>query len=131
MNAEAIRPRRIRVWHALQALFFLVLLTTGLSMHYAGTAVSWIPFPIAIQIHNVAGVATALLWVFFPILAPEHLIGRSGLWPIAILQLTVGYVLTLFVVLHTYLATPGETFFSLFREMIDGNRTTAGDQDAP
>ena len=40
----------------------------------------------------------------------------------AMLHLSVGYLLTLFVLVHIYLATTGETFFSLFREMITGDR---------
>lgn len=206
MNAETVNPLWLRGWHALQALLFVVLILTGISMHYAGTAWAWIPFPMAIRAHNASGIATAVLWLFFvvrnatsghyrhyipgqvdfvrsaviqvryytigmfrgdpppispglrnnhiqqlvyavvmyvllpvssvsgllllfPILAPEHLIGRPGLWPLAILHLTVGYVLTLFLVAHIYLATTGETIFSLYREMIMGGRT-ARDSDA-
>ena len=62
--------------------------------------------------------------LLFPILAPERALGRAGLWPMAMLHLTVGYLLTLFLVVHIYLATTGETFFSLIREMITGNRTS-------
>lgn len=203
MNSEVVNPLWLRGWHALQALLFLVLITTGLSMHYAGTAWAWVPFPIAIKAHNASGIATGVLWLFFvvrnatsgryrhyipgevnfvhstviqvryyavgmfrgdpppispglrnnhiqqliyavvmyvlmpvscasgllllfPILAPEHLMGRPGLWPLAILHLSVGYVLTLFLVVHIYLATTGETFFSLSREMITGNRSPQG-----
>ena len=60
--------------------------------------------------------------LLFPILAPERALGRAGLWPMAILHLAVGYLLTLFLVVHIYLATTGETFFSLIREMIFGKR---------
>ena len=62
--------------------------------------------------------------LLFPILAPEQALGRAGLWPMAILHLSVGYLLTLFLVVHIYLATTGETFFSLIREMITGNRAS-------
>ncbi len=67
--------------------------------------------------------------LLFPILAPEHALGRPGLWPMAILHLSVGYLLTLFVVVHVYLATTGETFFALFREMITGVRETSDPKD--
>jgi thiosulfate reductase cytochrome b subunit len=62
--------------------------------------------------------------LLFPILAPERALGRAGLWPMAMLHLTVGYLLTLFLVVHIYLATTGETFFSLIREIVSGNRTS-------
>ncbi len=64
--------------------------------------------------------------LLFPILAPERALGRAGLWPMAMLHLCVGYLLTLFVVVHVYLATTGETFFSLYREMITGDRAPRG-----
>jgi thiosulfate reductase cytochrome b subunit len=40
----------------------------------------------------------------------------------AMLHLSTGYLLTLFVVVHVYLATTGETFFSLYRAIISGGR---------
>ena len=67
--------------------------------------------------------------LLFPILAPERALGRAGLWPMAVLHLAVGYLLTLFLVVHVYLATTGETFFSLIREMITGNRKPGRDRD--
>jgi thiosulfate reductase cytochrome b subunit len=63
--------------------------------------------------------------LLFPILAPERALGRAGLWPMALLHLSVGYLLTLFLVVHIYLATTGETFFSLTREMITGSRASS------
>jgi thiosulfate reductase cytochrome b subunit len=203
MTSEIVNPLWLRGWHALQALLFLALLMTGLSMHYAGTVWAWIPFPIAIKVHNASGIASVVLWLFFvvrnatsghyrhyvpgevdfihsamiqvryysvgsfrgdpppispglrnnhiqqlvyavvmyvvipissasgvlllfPILMPEHVIGRPGLWPIAMLHLSVGYVLTLFVIGHIYLATTGETVFALSREMITGIRAPRG-----
>jgi thiosulfate reductase cytochrome b subunit len=200
MKAREGNPLWLRVWHGIQALLFLVLIVTGISMHYAGTGWAWIPFPVAIKLHNASGIATGVLWIFFvvrnstsgryrryvprdfdfiyaiakqlryyliemfrgdpspfaagrsdnhvqqfahaivmyvlmpisvvsgglllfPIMAPEHLIGRPGLWPIAITHLCVGYLLTLFLVIHIYLATTGETLFSLTREMITDVQT--------
>ena len=62
----------------------------------------------------------------FPIVAPERALGRAGLWPLAMLHLCVGYLLTLFLVVHIYLATTGETFFTLYREIITGHRAPRG-----
>ena len=64
--------------------------------------------------------------LLFPILAPERALGRAGLWPMAMLHLSVGYLLTLFLVVHIYLATTGETFFALYRAMITGGRAPRG-----
>ncbi len=42
------------------------------------------------------------------------------------LHLGVGDFLTLFLVVYIYLATTGEAFFALFREMITGDRAPRG-----
>ena len=197
--SEVATPLWLRVWHGLQALLFLGLLATGLTMHYAGSGWAVIPFSASVRTHNACGIATAVLWVvfvvwnsvsghvrhykpkdihvvhslviqlryyaygmfrgapsplspglrnnhvqqlaysgvmyillpvsiasgvllLFPILAPERALGRPGLWPMAMLHLCVGYLLTLFLIVHIYLATTGETFLALYREMITGDR---------
>ena len=202
MTTETRNPLWLRVWHGLQALFFLGLIATGLNMHYAGSAWALIPFSVSVRVHNACGIATAVLWVtfvvwnavsghvrhykprdvhvihslvvqiryygygmfrgdpplspglrnnhvqqlsytgimyvlmplsvgsglllLFPMLAPERALGRAGLYPMAMLHLSVGYLLTMFLVVHIYLATTGETFFSLYREMIFGDRAPRG-----
>jgi thiosulfate reductase cytochrome b subunit len=78
------------------------------------TGVMYILMPVSI--------ASGVL-LLFPILAPERALGRAGLWPMAMLHLGAGYLLTLFLIVHIYLATTGETFFSLYREILTGNRT--------
>ncbi|RME26901.1 MAG: cytochrome B, partial [Candidatus Zixiibacteriota bacterium] len=47
------------------ALLFLVLIATGVSMHYASLDKPLVPFETAIAVHNVSGVTLALLYVFF------------------------------------------------------------------
>ena len=203
MTDEVENPLWLRVWHGTQALFFVGLISTGLSLHYSGSDWVLIPFALAVKIHNACGIATALLWVLFvasslisghishyipkdvhivrsavsqlryytvgmfrgddapleaglrnnqaqqlayaavmflimplsigsgvlllfPVLAPEHALGRPGLWPMAMLHLTVGYLLTIFLIAHIYLATTGETFFALFRGIIFGERPPRG-----
>ena len=61
MSTEAIRPLWMRLWHGAQALLFLGLLVTGLSMHYAGTRWAFVPFPVAVRVHNTCGIATVAL----------------------------------------------------------------------
>ncbi len=203
MTSEVTNPLWLRIWHGLQALLFLGLIATGISMHYAGSEWAVISFSVSVRAHNACGIGTAVLWVvfvvwntvsgrvrhykpkdihvihslviqirhygygmfrgdppplspglrnnhvqqlvyagimyvvmpvsiasgvllLFPILAPERALGRAGLWPMAMLHLAVGYLLTLFLVVHVYLATTGETFFSLYREMLTGDRTRRG-----
>ena len=206
MAAEDTNPLWLRVWHSLQALIFLVLIATGISMHYAGAEWAPIPFSMSVRVHNACGIAMGVLWIvfvacnlisgrvrhyrpkdihvvhslaiqiryyaygmfrgdspplspglrnnhvqqlvyagvmyilmpvsiasgtllLFPILAPERALGQAGLWPMAMLHLSVGYLLTLFLVVHIYLATTGETFFSLYREIIFSDRPPPRSRD--
>ena len=43
--------------------------------------------------------------LFFPILAPEHAFGLPGLLPMAIIHLSVGYLLAAFLILHIYMTS--------------------------
>jgi thiosulfate reductase cytochrome b subunit len=60
-------PVWIRLWHALNAMLFLVLIFTGISMQYADTAgnFSLIRFEQAVKFHNVAAVILVLNYGFF------------------------------------------------------------------
>ena len=65
-EALYLYPVWLRFWHWLNALVFLVLIATGLSMHFAGP--DWLlPFDQARLIHNVAGMTLTLFWVIFVI----------------------------------------------------------------
>jgi len=77
------------------------------------SAVMYLLMPLSV----VSGVL-----LLFPILAPERALGRAGLWPMAMLHLGIGYLLSVFVVIHVYMATTGETVFSLYASMITGDR---------
>lgn len=56
-------PLWLRLWHWTNALLFLVLLVTGISLHFASPATSLIPFATARSLHNIAGIALAILYV--------------------------------------------------------------------
>jgi thiosulfate reductase cytochrome b subunit len=55
----------IRLWHLLNALLFLLLIATGLSMQYSNPNYPLIRFDLAVSIHNIAGITLTLnyLWV--------------------------------------------------------------------
>lgn len=56
----------IRLWHLLNALFFLVLILTGLSMQYSDPDAPLIPFATSVKLHNVCGIGlTASYLIFF------------------------------------------------------------------
>ena len=49
-------PVWIRLWHAINALTFLALLLTGISLHFASAEHSLIPFQVSVGIHNVCAI---------------------------------------------------------------------------
>lgn len=58
-------PIWVRIWHALNAVFFLVLLISGLSMQYSNPDVPLLPFNLAVTSHNIAGVGLIVLYLCF------------------------------------------------------------------
>lgn len=64
MTAVYLYPRWLRLWHWLNALLFLVLIGSGVSLHYAGT--DWLlSFETAVTLHNAAGILLTLGWLGF------------------------------------------------------------------
>ncbi|MBE0661750.1 MAG: cytochrome b/b6 domain-containing protein [Bacteroidales bacterium] len=58
-------PLWLRIWHHVNALLMIVLITTGLSMQYSDPAYPLIRFDLAVSYHNVAGVyLTASYFIF-------------------------------------------------------------------
>ncbi len=46
-------PVWIRIWHVINALMFILLLLTGISLHYSGSGFNLIGFEASVGIHNV------------------------------------------------------------------------------
>lgn len=58
-------PVWIRVWHWSNALLIITLTITGASLHFADPNLPLVPFALAAQVHNVAGLTLAGLYAFF------------------------------------------------------------------
>lgn len=58
-------PIWIRLWHGLNALFFLTLIATGISMQYSSLDFPLIRFDLSVTLHNIAGVGLTLNYLFF------------------------------------------------------------------
>ncbi len=58
-------PAFIRLWHILNALFFLVLIATGLSMQYSNPENPVISFPLSVKMHNICGIGLSINYVLF------------------------------------------------------------------
>jgi thiosulfate reductase cytochrome b subunit len=55
-------PKWLRAWHQTNALMFLLLIVTGLSMQYGIFAIR---FDIAVSVHNICGIILALSYLVF------------------------------------------------------------------
>jgi len=64
---EYLIARWIRIWHWSNALLIIVLGVTGMSLHFASPDRLLVEFSLAVRIHNVAGVALIVTYVFFVI----------------------------------------------------------------
>ena len=58
-------PVWVRLWHLLNALLFLLLICTGLCMHFAGPGTSIIPFDVSVSMHNIAGIILVAAYIIF------------------------------------------------------------------
>jgi len=70
-------PIWIRLWHVINALMFLLLLATGISLHYASAEKSLIPFQISVGIHNISAIILTLNYGIFVI---GNMISGNGMY---------------------------------------------------
>ena len=194
-------PKWIRAWHLLNALLFIILIITGLSMQYTDTerATYMFGFAKAVKWHNYAAFTLTASYVFFilgniftrngryyrierkdflknllkqlkyysfgifkgekhpfpvtmerkfnplqkfsyvlamyvgmplliisgfvllfPEMAPNNVFGMSGLVLNDVLHITMGFLLSIFMLIHIYTCTLGSKPSSLFYGMISG-----------
>ncbi|MCF8339238.1 MAG: cytochrome b/b6 domain-containing protein [Bacteroidales bacterium] len=192
-------PKWIRLWHWSNAIFFIVLIVTGLSMQYSSQDYQFIPFSQAVYWHNIAGILLIIDYIIFltgnaltmngkyykvkrkglidrikkqfyyytigifkgekapfpvneerkfnplqkvayvgamyvliplvivtgvALLFPEMIVhkvfGVSGTLLTSLLHIAVGFLLTLFLLIHVYFSTFGKRVSSNFKSMING-----------
>ncbi len=198
MTALYLYSGWVRSWHWLNAGLILVLVVSGVSMHYAGT--SWLlSFETAVPVHNTAGILLTLGWIgfvlgnaltdngrhyrirlrglvrqvieqsryyaigifrgdphpfhaseslkfntlqqlsylgvmyllmpllilsgwgfLFSVYLPETLFGLGTIWIVAMTHVVVSYLVVLFLLVHMYVITTGETVFTNLRAMLTG-----------
>jgi thiosulfate reductase cytochrome b subunit len=58
-------PLWVRLWHLANALMFLSLIATGLSLQYSSIEYTIIPFQYAVSIHNITGIVLCTGYIFF------------------------------------------------------------------
>jgi thiosulfate reductase cytochrome b subunit len=52
-------------------------------------------------------IVTGLLYLYYPALVPETVLGLAGLWPLALAHYALGLLGAAFLVVHVYMATVG------------------------
>jgi len=60
-------PVWTRIWHWTNALLFILLILTGLSMQYVGMKNIFMRFDLAVSLHNIGGVVLTLAFLYFVI----------------------------------------------------------------
>ena len=68
-------PIWIRIWHIINALMFLLLVFTGISLHFSSVDSVLIRFDIAVAIHNVAAIIVTFNYGVFVI---GNMVTRNG-----------------------------------------------------
>lgn len=77
MASVYLYPVWVRLWHFINALLFLVLIVTGLSLQYSSADYTMIRFDRAVSIHNVAGI---LLTINYLIIFFGNLFTKNGFY---------------------------------------------------
>jgi thiosulfate reductase cytochrome b subunit len=193
-------PVWIRLWHVINALMILVLIVTGISLHFSlPDGKNLIRFDIAVVLHNIAAIVVTIgfvyyllgniftkngkfyrkwrknlvvnLWtqfkfyavgifknekhpfpitekqkfnplqkfayvivmyftmplliisglgLMFPDYISAHIFGVDGLIFVDVLHIIVGYVISVFLIVHIYTCTLGDKPGTLFKSMING-----------
>lgn len=65
MKKEYFYPVWLRMWHWLNAIIFLVLIVSGISLHYSASSELFMPFETAITAHNVAGLLLTIAYTYY------------------------------------------------------------------
>lgn len=68
-------PVWIRIWHSINALMFLLLIATGISLHFASVDHSLIPFQISVAIHNFCAI---ILTINYGVFVIGNILSRNG-----------------------------------------------------
>jgi thiosulfate reductase cytochrome b subunit len=64
---EYFYPIWLRTWHFFNAILFIILIATGLSMQYTSPDTALIRFDIAVMLHNICGITLTVNYLYFAI----------------------------------------------------------------
>ncbi len=115
-------PLWIRLWHAMTALLFLVLTVTGVVLHFAGPGLTPIDYTLATKLHDVSGIALAILYGIHLILVfgsgywRHYIPAHQGLWSRAKAQI-IFYSIGLGRDEPRATTSPGESRFNALQQL--------------
>jgi thiosulfate reductase cytochrome b subunit len=64
-NKMYLYPVWLRIWHGVNAICIIMLIVTGVSLHYADLEYPFMSFGLSITLHNIFGVIATISYVFF------------------------------------------------------------------
>ncbi len=64
-NKMYLYPIWVRLWHLVNAVLFLALIITGLSLQYSSNDYSLIAFNYSVSIHNITGIILCVGFAFY------------------------------------------------------------------
>lgn len=70
-------------------------------------------------------IVTGLLYLYYPAVVPEAVLGLAGLWPLALAHYALGTLGAAYIVVHVYMATAGPDAGASLRLMIVGRSQPA------
>ena len=65
MKKIYLYPLWLRLWHWFNALLFLVLILSGISLHYSDKNALIVPFDVSISSHNISGILLSFIYLFY------------------------------------------------------------------
>lgn len=65
MEKIYLYPVWLRLWHVVNALLFILLILSGISLHFAADNELLVSFEIAVLTHNISGIVLTLNYLFF------------------------------------------------------------------
>lgn len=65
MEKVYLYPLWLRIWHWFNAFLFLILIISGVSMHYSNQNSLFMPFQISMVSHNIAGILISIIYIFY------------------------------------------------------------------
>lgn len=77
MASVYLYPVWVRLWHLVNAILYILLIITGLSMQYSNPEYPMIRFDIAVSMHNITGI---LLTVNYLVVLFGNMFTRNGFY---------------------------------------------------